>query len=130
MRLYAWVMNVEYCADLFAVCLGFGCGVLCRSVCCMLGFWMWGTVPIYSYVLCSLAQDGMPSVSVLCGWKSATHRKDGHPKKARQPSFPHTSYIGNRNTEKNYLLTLLTVLPSRKALILSTVISMILCLEA
>lgn len=53
------------------------------------------------------------------------------PPKARQPSFPHTSYIGNRNTEKKiYLLTLLTVLPSRKALILSTVISMILCLEA
>ena len=55
--------------------------------------------------------------------------KDGHPK-PRQPPFPHTSYIGNRNIEKNYLLTLLTVLPSRKALILSTVISIILCLEA
>ena len=55
--------------------------------------------------------------------------KDGHPK-PRQPPFPHTSYIGNRNIEKIYLLTLLTVLPSRKALILSTVISMILCLEA
>lgn len=27
--------------------------------------------------------------------------KDGPPPKARQPSFPHTSYIGNRNTEKN-----------------------------
>ena len=55
--------------------------------------------------------------------------KGGH-LKTRQPPFPHTSYIGNRNIEKNYLLTLLTVLPSRKALILSTVISIILCLEA
>ena len=55
--------------------------------------------------------------------------KDGHPK-PRQPPFPHTSYIGNRNIEKIYLLTLLTVLPARKALILSTVISIILCLEA
>lgn len=59
----------------------------------------------------------------------STHRKR-RPPQTRQPSFPHTSYIGNRNIEKNYLLTLLTVLPSRKALILSTVISMILCLEA
>ena len=26
--------------------------------------------------------------------------KDGHPPKSETPSFPHTSYIGNRNTEK------------------------------
>ena len=58
------------------------------------------------------------------------HKEKGGHLKTRQPPFPHTSYIGNRNIEKNYLLTLLTVLPSRKDLILSTVISMILCLEA
>ena len=56
--------------------------------------------------------------------------KDGHPKKRdSRPFLTHHTYE-IETPKKIYLLTLLTVLPSRKALILSTVISMILCLEA
>ena len=56
--------------------------------------------------------------------------KDSHPQKRDSRPFltHHTWEI--ETPKKIYLLTLLTVLPSRKALILSTVISMILCLEA
>ena len=44
--------------------------------------------------------------------------KDGHPppKKARQPSFPHTSYIGNRNTEKNLFVNSVNRITIQKSL--------------
>ena len=48
------------------------------------------------------------------------------PPPKNQPLFSHIIY----RMKIYYLLTLLTVLPARNALILSTVISMILCLEA
>lgn len=43
--------------------------------------------------------------------------KDGHPpQKARQPSFPHTSYIGNRNTEKNLFVNSVNRITIQKSL--------------
>ena len=42
--------------------------------------------------------------------------KDGHPKKTRQPSFPHTSYIGNRNTEKNLFVNSVNRITIQKSL--------------
>lgn len=42
--------------------------------------------------------------------------KDGHPPKARQPSFPHTSYIGNRNTEKNLFVNSVNRITIQKSL--------------
>lgn len=57
--------------------------------------------------------------------------KDGHPPKSETAVLSsHIIHRKSKHRKKIYLLTLLTVLPSRKALILSTVISMILCLEA
>ena len=57
--------------------------------------------------------------------------KDGHPPKSETAVLSsHIIHKKSKHRKKIYLLTLLTVLPSRKALILSTVISMILCLEA
>ena len=58
------------------------------------------------------------------------HRKR-RPPQTETAAFPsHIIHRKSKHRKKIYLLTLLTVLPSRKALILSTVISMILCLEA
>lgn len=57
--------------------------------------------------------------------------KDGHPPKSETAVLSsHIIHRKSKHRKKIYLLTLLTVLPSRKDLILSTVISMILCLEA
>ena len=57
--------------------------------------------------------------------------KDGPPPKSETAVLSsHIIHRKSKHRKKIYLLTLLTVLPSRKALILSTVISMILCLEA
>lgn len=42
--------------------------------------------------------------------------KDGPPPKARQPSFPHTSYIGNRNTEKNLFVNSVNRITIQKSL--------------
>lgn len=57
--------------------------------------------------------------------------KDGHPPKSETAVLSsHIIHRKSKHRKKIYLLTLLTVLPSRKALILSTVISIILCLEA
>ena len=41
--------------------------------------------------------------------------KDGHPK-PRQPPFPHTSYIGNRNTEKNLFVNSVNRITIQKSL--------------
>ena len=65
-----------------------------------------------------------------CAHSFHAQKKDGHPK-PRQPPFPsHIIHRKSKHRKNTYLLTLLTVLPARKALILSTVISIILCLEA
>lgn len=62
---------------------------------------------------------------------STTQRKRRPPPKNETAVLSsHIIYRKSKHRKKIYLLTLLTVLPSRKALILSTVISMILCLEA
>lgn len=42
--------------------------------------------------------------------------KDGPPQKARLPSFPHTSYIGNRNTEKNLFVNSVNRITIQKSL--------------
>ena len=52
MCLYAWILDVGRCADLVPVCFGVGCGMLCRSGSCMLRYWLWSVVPIFSYMLC------------------------------------------------------------------------------
>ena len=41
--------------------------------------------------------------------------KDGHPK-PRQPPFPHTSYIGNRNIEKYLFINSVNCITSQKSL--------------
>ena len=41
--------------------------------------------------------------------------KDGHPK-PRQPPFPHTSYIGNRNTEKTLFVNSVNRITIQKSL--------------
>ena len=47
------------CADLVPVCFGVGCGMLCRSGSCMLRYWLWSVVPIFSYMLCFLSLGRM-----------------------------------------------------------------------
>lgn len=47
---------------------------------------------------------------------STTQRKRRPPKKTRQPSFPHTSYIGNRNTEKNLFVNSVNRITIQKSL--------------
>lgn len=59
-----------------------------------------------------------------------TKKKTATPKNETAVLSSHIIHRKSKHRKKIYLLTLLTVLPSRKALILSTVISMILCLEA
>ena len=59
-----------------------------------------------------------------------TKKKTATPKSETAVLSSHIIHKKSKHRKKIYLLTLLTVLPSRKALILSTVISMILCLEA
>ena len=41
--------------------------------------------------------------------------KDGHPK-PRQPPFPHTSYIGNRNIEKYLFINSVNCITSQKSI--------------
>lgn len=49
--------------------------------------------------------------------QSTTQRKRRPPpQKARQPSFPHTSYIGNRNTEKNLFVNSVNRITIQKSL--------------
>ena len=43
-------------------------------------------------------------------------RKRRPPQKTRQPSFPHTSYIGNRNTEKNLFVNSVNRITIQKSL--------------
>ena len=45
-----------------------------------------------------------------------TKKKTATPQKARQPSFPHTSYIGNRNTEKNLFVNSVNRITIQKSL--------------
>ena len=59
MCLYAWILDVGRCADLVPVCFGVGCGMLCRSGSCMLRYWLWSVVPIFSYMLCFLSLGRM-----------------------------------------------------------------------
>ena len=59
-----------------------------------------------------------------------TKKKTATPKSETAVLSSHIIHGKSKHRKKIYLLTLLTVLPSRKALILSTVISIILCLEA
>ena len=66
----------------------------------------------------------------LCGSSHHTKKKTATPKNETAVLSSHIIHRKSKHRKKIYLLTLLTVLPSRKALILSTVISMILCLEA
>ena len=47
---------------------------------------------------------------------STTQRKRRPPQKTRQPSFPHTSYIGNRNTEKNLFVNSVNRITIQKSL--------------
>ena len=44
------------------------------------------------------------------------HRKRRPPQKTRQPSFPHTSYIGNRNIEKYLFINSVNCITSQKSL--------------
>ena len=86
--LYASVLDAGCCADLFfggygrllywlrkvlrpfSVFFGVGCGTLCRSGSCMLQYWLWSVVPIFSYILCffGTGQDVHSLLfSALCG---------------------------------------------------------------
>ena len=83
--LYASVLGVERCADLFfrgygrilywlrkvlrpfSVFFGVGYGTLCRSGSCMLRYWLWDVVPIFSYILCFFWHwAGCTFASILC----------------------------------------------------------------
>ena len=55
----------------------------------------------------------IPSVRFI---PSTTQRKRRPPQKTRQPSFPHTSYIGNRNTEKNLFVNSVNRITIQKSL--------------
>ena len=65
-----------------------------------------------------------------CAHSFHAQKKTATPKNETAVLSSHIIHRKSKHRKKIYLLTLLTVLPSRKDLILSTVISMILCLEA
>ena len=68
--------------------------------------------------------------STIPAYAPSMHRKRRPPQTETAVLSSHIIHRKSKHRKKIYLLTLLTVLPSRKALILSTVISIILCLEA
>ena len=96
------------CAELVAVFFGVACEALCR----------------YSHVFTiqDRTQTSAYVRSTIPAYAPSTLRtllpcteKDGHPK-PRQPPFPHTSYIGNRNIEKYLFINSVNRITIQKSL--------------
>ena len=106
--LYASVLVVERCADFFLYVVFFchWAGCTFASILCSLrlnfqpGMWQrYGLLPHPRRTVHSIHHNKGLKITT-CAVHPTTQRKRRPPQKTRQPSFPHTSYIGNRNTEK------------------------------